>query len=366
MPLTIFTLHSLEISFKQAFAHATAIRACTESVLVKAESSKDTVGVGEGCPRSYVTGETIETANAFFDSYRSMWEPFTGLDDLRAWMAANQKPLDANPAGWCAVELALFDLWGKERGQSLEKLLDLPELTGSFQYSAVLGTESVGAFQKQMQQFVALGFTDFKVKITGEFESDRQKINLLKDNPIKNLRIRVDANNLWKKAEDAIQYLQRFDYPFFAIEEPLQVGDYEGCRTISQELRIPIILDENFLRFEQFQHLQAHPKTWIINLRISKMGGILRSLAIAEQARVLGIPIIIGAQVGETSILTRAALIVANQFRDILLAQEGAFGTYLLERDITEAPLMFGKGGRLDAQSISGQPGLGLTLAPST
>jgi len=96
------------------------------------------------------------------------------------------------------------------------------------------------------------------------------------------------------------------------------------------------------------------------------MGGILRSLAIAEEAKARGIPIIIGAQVGETSILTRAALTVANQYRDILLAQEGAFGTYLLEHDITDASLMFGKGGRLDPQPLSRQAGLGLTFKNAT
>ena len=63
------------------------------------------------------------------------------------------------------------------------------------------------------------------------------------------------------------------------------------------------------------------------------MGGILCSLGIAKEASKLNVPIIIGAQVGETSILTRAALTVAITYRDILLAQEGAFGTYLLKRD---------------------------------
>ena len=78
------------------------------------------------------------------------------------------------------------------------------------------------------------------------------------------------------------------------------------------------------------------------------MGGILRSLAIAEKSKALGIPIIIGAHVGETSILTRAALTVVNAYRDIVIAQEGAFGTHLLEWDITENPLMFAAGGKLD------------------
>jgi L-alanine-DL-glutamate epimerase-like enolase superfamily enzyme len=256
----------------------------------------------------------------------------------------------------------LLDRWGQEHGQSIEAFLNLQELTGKFQYSAVLGTENVATFENQAQQFLALDFCDFKVKVTGNLEIDRQKIEFLKHLPIKSLRIRLDANNLWETAAKAMTYLKRLQHPFMAIEEPLQVGDYDGCRRISQALEVPIILDESFLRIEQFHQLQNDPPSWIINIRISKMGGILRSLAIAEQAKAMGIPIIIGAQVGETSILTRAALTVANQYCDILLAQEGAFGTYLLEHDITSTPLMFGKGGRLDTQPISGQQGLGLTL----
>jgi L-alanine-DL-glutamate epimerase-like enolase superfamily enzyme len=60
-----------------------------------------------------------------------------------------------------------------------------------------------------------------------------------------------------------------------AIDEPLQVGDYNGCRQISQELGLPIILDESFVRLEQFKHLQSDPQAWIINIPISKMGDIL-------------------------------------------------------------------------------------------
>jgi len=357
---------SLELPFKQSFAHATATRSCTESIVVKAEAANGMIGFGEGCPRKYVTGETIQTAMKFFDSHREAWEQFRGLEDLKAWASTNSKQVNENPAAWCAVELALLDRWGNEYGQSIEALLKLQELTGQFQYSAVLGTENVLTFEKQAQQFAALNFRDFKVKVTGNLENDRQKIAFLKELPIEDIRIRLDANNLWKTAVEAVTYLKCLQYPFMAVEEPLQVGDYDGCWQISQQLGLPIILDESFLRIEQFDHLQPDPKTWIINIRISKMGGILRSLGVAEEAKAIGIPIVIGAQVGETSILTRAALTLANQFRDILLAQEGAFGTYLLEHDITETPLMFGKGGTLDPQFLSGQPGLGLILEKTT
>jgi L-alanine-DL-glutamate epimerase-like enolase superfamily enzyme len=78
------------------------------------------------------------------------------------------------------------------------------------------------------------------------------------------------------------------------------------------------------------------------------MGGLLRSLVVAQRCRERGFAMIVGAQVGETSLLTRAALIVAQAARDIVIAQEGAYGTLLLEHDICEPPLMFGRGGELD------------------
>ncbi len=356
-------ISTLDIPFKQVFAHATATRTCTESILVTATLSNGVIGAGEGCPRQYVTGETIQSAQEFFKFYQKDWEQFRGLQDLQAWMIAQQDRIDENPAAWCAVELALLDLWGKERGQSLEALLGLPELSGQFQYSAVLGTENISSFKKQAQQFAALGFSDFKVKVTGNLDQDSRNIQFLKNLSINNLRIRLDANNLWKTAPEAVSYLKSLDYLFFAIEEPLIAGNYDGCQQISQELGLPIILDESFLRTAQFASLQADPKAWILNIRISKMGGILRSLKITKEAKARDIPIIVGAQVGETSLLTRVALTLANSYRDILLAQEGAFGTYLLKYDISDPPIMFRKGGRLDVQGFSRQAGLGITLA---
>jgi L-Ala-D/L-Glu epimerase len=65
--------------------------------------------------------------------------------------------------------------------------------------------------------------------------------------------------------------------------------------------------------------------------------------------------------VGETSLLTRAALTVAAQAHDLLLAQEGAFGTHLLAADVCEEPLMFGAGGQLALRDPAA-PGLGIAV----
>ena len=87
---------------------------------------------------------------------------------------------------------------------------------------------------------------------------------------------------------------------------------------------------------------------WIVNVRVSKLGGLLRSLEVIDRLRPIGAHIVIGAQVGETSLLTRAALTIANCSRDVLLAQERAYGTLLLQQDVCTPPLMFGKGGLMD------------------
>jgi L-Ala-D/L-Glu epimerase / N-acetyl-D-glutamate racemase len=89
----------------------------------------------------------------------------------------------------------------------------------------------------------------------------------------------------------------------------------------------------------------------------------LRSLEFVEAARRRGLNVIVGAHVGETSVLTRAAMTVAAQASGILLAQEGAFGTHLLSRDVIEQPIMFGKGGLLDVVSgAASKPGFGLSI----
>jgi L-alanine-DL-glutamate epimerase-like enolase superfamily enzyme len=133
-----------------------------------------------------------------------------------------------------------------------------------------------------------------------------------------------------------------------AIEEPLGPNQYEQLARISDALGCRIILDESLLRVEQLAALPDPPARWMINVRVSKMGGLLRSLTVVEAAQRAGLGIIVGAQVGETSLLTRVALTVARAAGDALVAQEGAFGTRLLAQDVCDPPLMFGQGGVLD------------------
>ena len=347
------TLKALEIPFKVSFKHASANRSKTESILVEMHSSNGLVGYGESCPRTYVTGESIESVKRFFSTHiESFKSEVFDLESAPRWLHAHTKTIDENPAAMCAIEMAFIDLLAKENRKSVEGILGVPELHGNYQYTAVLGDSGIKTFRAILDRYVQMGFSDFKVKLSGDIKRDTEKCAVLNCQLSDTARIRFDANNIWDNYKKAVQYLNQLEINYFAVEEPLKPNQYEELQRMSSEINKPIILDESFLRAQQMEYLLGEASHWLVNVRISKMGGILRSKAIVDQAREQGIHLIIGAQVGETSLLTRAALTVANYCKDILVAQEGAFGNLLLEHDICDSPLMFGKYGELHVATI--------------
>ena len=361
-----FGFRELKIPFTVAFRHAAAERTETETVWIDAVATDGTIGNGESCPRPYVTGETLATAGEFVARHEAeLRRQVNSVDTLRAWVAAHEREIDAAPAAWCALELAVLDLLGKRQGVPVETLLSMPSLAGSFRYTAVLGDSSASAFQAMAERYWRLGFRDFKVKLSDDTGRDREKLGTFSRWPEGSFRVRADANNLWLDAEAAIAGLVSLDYPFFAIEEPIAREQYAALSRISEAILCPIILDESCVRRSQLSRLDGPPSRWLINVRVSKMGGLVRAIELIDEARARGIGVIVGAQVGETSLLTRAALTAVRAAGDALVAQEGAFGTFLLERDVCHPPLMFGAGGVIDAAAhpMLAAPGLGTFAA---
>jgi L-alanine-DL-glutamate epimerase-like enolase superfamily enzyme len=364
-------LARITIPFRRAFAHAAAERRETESVWVEVRTRRGAVGHGEACPRRYVTGEDFSSVRAFFRRHQVWWcERIRDLGDLVAWMTAHRAEIDRNPAAWCAVELAWLDALARERGVSVEALLGLAEVSGPFRYSAVVGVEQDEDFRATVDRYVAAGFGDFKIKLSGDLARDQSRLGWFAQQVPAGSRLRLDANNLWVDAAEAARYLERLERVFFAVEEPLRpAGRFGALAELAAALSVRVILDESCLRAEQLVGLTPRPNgssgeapaPWIVNVRVSKMGGLLRSLRVVDTARRHGFPVVVGAQVGETSVLTRAALTVASRAREVLVAQEGAFGTLLLSADVCDEPLMFGSGGWLGAPNAS-DPGFGLRV----
>lgn len=356
--------HTLHLPFRQRFSHAAASRNATSSLWVEAIGDDGTSGVGEACPRPYVTGETLDSAREFFRGVRAeVLDDIGDADSLRAWVARHSARIDSHPAAWCAIELALIDLLSREAGLTAEAWLGLPETAGVFRYSAVLGDAELPVFQAQLGRYLEAGMSDFKLKLSGDLTRDRARIAVLREAGAAVARLRLDANNLWRTAAAALDHLRALEAPAFAIEEPLVAAARAELPALARALGVAVILDESLLRREE---LGDYPPgtPWIANLRVSKLGGLLRALALVEAARARGMRVIVGAQVGETSLLSRVALPVAQAAGDGLIAQEGAFGERLLETDPCVPSLVFAAGGVLKYRATA--PGWGLACAPAT
>ena len=337
----------LKIPFKTEFKHHTASRKSTQTVIVVV-SDGDLKGYGEACPREYVTGESISTCFEFFEKLKEkLLSNVLDLDTLKMFWTEHIILIAQNPSGWCAIELAMLDLIAKQNKCSIEKLLDVPELSGEFHYSAIIGDDNWEEFKMNADNYFKLGFSDFKLKVNGDAKADHQRMNYLKSKN-NNCTIRIDANNFWDKEEDVVNYLQALPCTINGLEEPLKNKSITELSSLALRSNCPIILDESCCTIESLAQVLKSNIKFIINIRVSKMGGLINSLQIAETCKARGLEVIIGAQVGETSILTRAGICVANFLKPNYLAMEGGFGTMLLERDIVSKPMMFSQNGVLD------------------
>lgn len=346
----------LKVALKTTFRHAAATRDTGESIWVQAKRNGNT-GYGEGCPRVYVAGDDLESSvkwvNDHFATGRVNLET---LDDLRQWVEDHGAVIDEYPSAWCAVELALLDLFSRDKGCNVETLLGIEGTRLRGRYTAVLGDDKKWKYTTLADQYLIRGLSDFKIKLNGSLERDNEKLNILEDlciqHNVKDVRIRFDANNLWTgRCDEAIAYLTALGGSAFALEEPVAPRNAEEMSKISTAIGLPVILDESLCTLNDLSLFRNLPGKFIANIKISRVGGLIRALGLIAELKKLGWPIIIGCHTGETSLLTRAALVAASAAGESLIAQEGAFGDYLVEREPVEPILKFGRHGLLNLSS---------------
>lgn len=215
----------------------------------------------------------------------------------------------------------------------------------------------------------------FKLKVGCDLESELSLLRHLQQlHP--DARWRVDANGAWTlpQARQAIPALLALGVE--SIEQPLAAADRQGYLALFAELAtgcwldrttgqpVLIMLDESCCRWSDIGYLLEAGHRPALNLRVSKCGGIWATLQLALQARQQGLKYQLGAQVGETAILTRAGQLVAALLADCVY-HEGAFGDYLLCQDLQQPSVKLGHGGWLSNQPLLTAAGLALVISPT-
>jgi muconate cycloisomerase len=123
---------------------------------------------------------------------------------------------------------------------------------------------------------------------------------------------------------------------------------------------IPVMLDESLCGLPDARSAVTRKTADLLNVRLSKCGGILASLRIIALAQRAGLGLQLGCHPGETSLLSAAGRHVASRVAGLRYV-EGSYDRHILAENLTEGDLTFGYGGR--ARPIAG-PGLGVEVSP--
>jgi len=358
------TLQRYRLPLRRVFEHAALRRDTSEGLLVQLELSDGTVGLGEGVPRPYVTGETVQSA-------------IEVIREVYAARLASENPLAGEPAqgsaygvmhnaAWCACELAYLDGLARSAeahlADYLGKLLQRPVARKiAVRAAGVVGAESPREIRRGLRRMRWFGLRDFKVKVG--LPGDRENLLVCNDQlrrglPVGRITLRADANGAWsfEEALAACQWLRV--YRVAALEQPLPKGDEADLPPLREKAGLPLMLDESVADYAGAERLARAGAADYWNLRVSKNGGLLATLRLAQLAESQGVGLMLGCMVGESGILSAAArafLLLVPRVRFV----ENSYGEFLLAEDLVSERTRFGYGGRL--RPLYG-PGLGVTL----
>jgi L-Ala-D/L-Glu epimerase len=361
MKLVAATVYALRIPFVESFSHSATDRRWSDSVVVRVRDDAGTEGYGEGAPRPYVTGETVETMLDLLA--RELWpgvaeREVPTLDDFGALTAflpeIRLAGAIAPHASRAALELAVLDCALRRAGRPLASML--PPRRPRVIYSGVVTAGSVARAVEHARQMRAIGLQHIKVKVG--FDDDVARVAAVREAIGPDASLRLDANGAWRfdRAVAVLAAVERFGVA--AVEQPLPRGPAEELARLRRAVAVPLMVDESLVTRADAAALIEAGAVDFVNVRISKCGGLAHSLAIAELAGKAGVGVQLGSQVGETAILSAAGRHLAAALPSTAFV-EGSFGTLLLAEDVSVESVRFGHRG--EAPLLTG-PGLGICV----
>ena len=361
MKLVAATLYALRIPFVESFSHSARERRWSDSVVVRVRDDAGAEGFGEGSPRPYVTGETVESMLDHLAS--ELWPrvahrevpPADDLEAVDLWLPETHiaGPL-APHASRAAFEMAVLDCTLRRAGRPLGALM--PPRRQCVTYSGVVTAGPVARAVQHARQMRTIGLRHIKLKVG--FEDDVARVTLVLEALGPEASLRLDANGAWT-FERAVEVLTAVAHlGIAAVEQPLPRGPVEGLARLRQAVPVPIMVDESLVTRTDAEALIAARAADFFNVRVSKCGGIARSRALASAALAAGVGVQVGSQVGETAILSAAGRHLAAALPAVEFV-EGSFGTLLLAEDVSLESVRFGYRG--EAPILTG-PGLGIRV----
>jgi muconate cycloisomerase len=191
------------------------------------------------------------------------------------------------PYAKAAVELAAYDLAGKQCGLPVYRLL------GGAIRRRIPVTHSIGLIgyeeaEREVAQVVAEGIRTIKIKVGVEPDRDVEMVRRIRDTVGAGTALCVDANQGYRTPGEAIQTLRRMErFGLIYFEQPVE--GIERLAQVARAIDVPVMADESAWNAHDVIQIIEQRAAQIVSIYTTKPGGLYRAMEAAAVARAAGI-----------------------------------------------------------------------------
>src|SRR5580765_5633632 len=321
-----------------------------DSTIVRVETDAGIIGHGEVCPLGpfYLP--------AYADGVRAgMRElgPHLLGEDPRQLARLNRKmdtALKGHPYVKSGIDIACWDILGQATGLPVCELLG-GRYGEDFHLYRAISQEAPEAMADRVAGYRAEGYRRFQLKVGGDPDVDIARIFAVAAKLQPGDRLVADANTGWVQHE-AVRVAKAVRDIDVYIEQPCLT--YEECLAVRRQIPHPFVLDETIDDLGVLLRARADLAMDVVNLKISKLGGLTK----IKQARDLCVSMGIAMTIEDSwggDIATAAIAHLAQSTPPEFLFSTTDFNSYVTISTAEGAPQRVH--GRMAA---SNAPGLGI------
>jgi len=321
-----------------------------DSTIVGVETDTGLMGYGEVCPLGpFYLPAYAEGVRA---GLRELGPHLLGEDPRQ--LAKLNRTMDAalkgHPYVKSGIDIACWDILGQATGLPVCELLGGRYGDDVHLYRAI-SQESPEQMAAKVAGYRAEGYRRFQLKVGGDPDVDIARIHAVSAKLQPGDRLVADANTGWVQHE-AVRVVQAVRDVDVYIEQPCLT--YEECLAVRRQCPHPFVLDENIDDLNILLRAKADLAMDVVNLKISKLGGLTKTRQARDLCVELGVAMTIEDSWGG-DIVTAAIAHLAHSTPPEFLFTATDFNSYVTVSTAVGAPKRVN--GRLAA---SREPGLGM------
>ncbi len=357
--MKIVRIETGEVSIPLITPFKTAERTATHAndILVRIVSESGKSGFGEAPPTAVITGDTRGSIRCAVEEFIAPGLIGMDIEDMDGLQRKLRSCIVGNSSARAAVDMALYDLWAKEIGQPLYKLLG--GHTNVLETNLTISVNPIEDMVLDSLKAVQRGFRRLKLKVGKEGEKDVERIAAIREAVGPDIRLLIDANQGWntKTALRIIHMLEDRVPDIDLIEQPVPAVDFMGMQMCTAASSIPILADESVFTPADAVRVIEGRAADIINIKLMKCGGIYEALKICGIAESYGVECMVGCMLESKIAVSAAAHFAAAKSN---VTRVDLDGPSLLQTDPYEGgPVFDGPNIRL-----TDDPGTGIISAP--